>query len=155
MTEIEVKKSDDTKETFREKISDLLEEMWEKIGQHHHCFYATPGKLLKPETDLSEDSDAFTYQLELPGMDEEDVEVEIGSGQLSIRGEKRDEKEEKGENYIFRERRYGSFERRFMLPENVKVRKVKANFEKGVLTVTIPYEVSKESKPTKIEVNAD
>ncbi len=100
MTEIEVKKSDDTKETFREKISDLLEEMWEKIGQHHHCFYATPGKLLKPETDLSEDSDAFTYQLELPGMDEGDVEVEIGSGQLSIRGEKRDEKEEKGENYI-------------------------------------------------------
>ena len=153
MTVIDVKNSEDVKRTFKEKMSGLLEDMWDKIGQHHHGIYATPGKLGKPDADLSESNEVLTYQLELPGIDEDDVEVEIDSGMLSIRGEKRDEQEEKGENYIFRERRYGSFERRFMIPESAKTNEVKATFTQGVLTVTVPYEANKQGDSKKIDVD--
>ena len=159
MTVIEVKKSDDVKGTFKERMSEVLEDMWEKIGQHHHGIYATPGKMgemgemRKPEADLSESNEVLRYQLELPGIGEDDIEVEIGSGMLSIRGEKRDEQEEKRENYIFRERRYGSFERRFIIPESAKASEVEATFTQGVLTVTVPYEADKQGESKKIDVN--
>jgi HSP20 family protein len=153
MTKIDVKKSEDVKRTFKEKMSELLEDMWDKIGQHHHGLYATPGKIGKPDADLSESNEVLTYQLELPGMDDDDIEVEISPGMLSIRGEKRDEQEEKGGNYIFRERSYGSFERRFIIPESANVKKVKATFDKGVLVVTVPYEFDKQGETKKIDVN--
>ena len=154
MTKIDVKKSEDVKRTFKEKMSELLEDMWDKIGQHHHGLYATPGKIGKPDADLSESNEVLTYQLELPGMHDDDIEVEISPGMLSIRGEKRDEQEEKGVNYIFRERSYGSFERRFIIPESANVKKVKATFDKGVLVVTVPYEFDKQGETKKIDVNA-
>ena len=155
MTEIAVKKSANVKQTFKEKMSNLLEEMWEKIGQHHHGLYATPGKMGNPDADLSDSEEILTYQVELPGMDEDDIEVEVSNGMLSIRGEKRDEREEKSEKYIFQERRYGSFERRLLIPESAKVQEIKADYAKGVLTVTLPYDVEKQGETTKIDVNVN
>ena len=152
MTEIAVKQSQDVKKSFKDKMSDLLEDMWEKIGQHHHGLYATPGKMGKPDADLSESGDVLTYQLELPGMSEEDIDVEISEGMLSVRGEKRDESEEKGDNYIFTERRYGSFERRFLVPENVDAKDVKAIFDKGVLKITVPYKTDADKPAEKVPV---
>ena len=73
MTKIKVKKDEDTKATFKDRISDIVEEMWEKIGQHHHGFYARAGSLSKPDTDLSATEDVLTYRVELPGVDDEIV----------------------------------------------------------------------------------
>ena len=152
MTDISVNQSQDVKKSFKDKMSDLLEDMWEKIGQHHHGLYATPGKMGKPDADLLESDDVLTYKLELPGMSEEDIDVEIGDGILSVRGEKRDESQEEGDNYIFTERRYGSFERRFLVPENVDAKHVKANFDKGVLKITVPYRADTGKPAEKIPV---
>ena len=154
MTELEVTQTDDVKKTFKDKLSDLLEEMWEKIGQHHHGLYATPGKMASPAADMSRHEDKLTFELDLPGMDSDDIHVEIGSGLLTIRGEKRDETEERGDNYVFRERRYGSFERRFMVPESARSDQVKADFERGVLTVTVPYDADSSDESTRIEVQS-
>ena len=106
----------------------------------------------KPDADLSESDDVLTYKLELPGMSEDDIEVEIGEGMLTVRGEKRDENEEKGDNYIFTERSYGSFERRFLVPENVDTKHVKANFDKGVLKITVPHRADADKPAEKIPV---
>lgn len=141
-----------TKESFREKISDVLEDMWEKIGQYHMGVSGQAAHDVKPSTDLSEAENTLTYSLELPGMDDGDIEVSIDSGRLVIRGEKRDEREESGENYIFKERRFGRFERAFALPANVEEDNIKAVFDKGVLTVKLPCERGREKPSRKIEV---
>ena len=86
-------------------------------------------------------------------MDENDVEVVIDSGRLIVRGEKRDEREETGRNYIFKERRYGRFERSFVLPADVEKDKIKAKFDKGVLKVNVPYRASDQVSVKKITVN--
>ena len=142
------------KESFRDKMSDLFEEMWEKIGQYHHGVSGRPGSGVVADADLSESEDVLTYSLELPGMDENDVEVTVAGGRLVIRGEKRDEREEKGENYVFKERRYGKFERIFALPVNTEEHDVKASFSKGVLTVFVPCKAESGDNARKIEVSA-
>ena len=143
----------ETKETFKERISNLLEDMWEKIGQYHE---GESGHALRrpvvADTDLSEMENALNYNLELPGMDENDVEVLVDSGRLIVRGEKRDEREESGKNYIFKERRYGRFERSFVLPAAVEQNKIKAKFSKGVLKINVPYKTKEEGSTTKIKV---
>ncbi|MDJ0955882.1 MAG: Hsp20/alpha crystallin family protein [Arenicellales bacterium] len=141
-----------TKESFKEKISNLLEDMWDKIGQYHEGESRHPvDRPVAADADLSETENALNYNLELPGMDESDVEVAIDSGRLIVRGEKRDEREETGKNYIFRERRYGRFERSFVLPADVEHDKVKARFEKGVLKINVPYRAT-EGNVRKIKV---
>ena len=153
MNESRVIKVEETKESFREKISDLLEDMWEKIGRYHQGI--SGGALRQyeaPDADLSESENVLTYSLELPGLDENNVEVVLDSGRLIIRGEKQEEREETGRNYIFRERRYGCFERSFVLPANVEQDHVQAGFDKGVLKVTVPYKVSGDTAAKKIEI---
>lgn len=140
------------KESFRERVSDIFEEMWEKIGQHHHGIAGRAGSGVPADTDLSEAENVLSYTLELPGMDENDVEVAIEAGRLAIRGEKRDEREETGANYVFKERRFGSFERVFALPANTEEDDVKASFSKGVLTVTVPCKAASGGGSRKIEV---
>lgn len=143
-----------TKESFKEKISNLLEDMWDKIGQYHEGESTqAAGRPVAADTDLAETENALTYNLELPGMDENDVEVVIDSGRLIVRGEKRDEREETGRNYIFKERRYGRFERSFVLPADVEKDKIKAKFDKGVLKVNVPYRASDQVSVKKITVN--
>jgi HSP20 family protein len=129
--------------------------MWEKIGQHHHGASGRAASDVVTDTDLSEAENVLTYSLELPGMDENNVEVAVEAGRLSIRGEKRDEREEKGANYVFKERRFGSFERIFALPANAEEDNVKAGFSKGVLTVTIPCKSEGGGDSRKIEVTTD
>jgi HSP20 family protein len=152
MKELKIARADAAKESLREKITDLVNDMWEKIGKHHHGIYGTPGHFGTPEADMTESGNFITYDIELPGLDEDDVEVEIESGKLTVRGEKRDERNEDEGNYIFRERRYGYFERSFMLPADINEDKVKALFDKGVLTVTVPYKAGEKTSATRIKV---
>jgi HSP20 family protein len=141
------------KESFKKRFSEFLDEMWEKIGQHHHALAGrVPGDVA---ADLSDTKDAFNYTLDLPGMDETNVEVLVESGRLIVRGEKQDERKEKGQNYVFRERRFGSFERSFALPANAREKDITATFKNGVLTVSIPYKAEKEKAPRKITIASD
>jgi HSP20 family protein len=106
----------------------------------------------------------LVFKCELPGVDPKEVEVTVDENthQLIVKGEKKTEKDTKEENYIYREMAYGSFERRFTLPEGVKTGEVKAKFTNGVLEISVPApEIPKAKKieiqatPTMIEGEAD
>jgi HSP20 family protein len=91
-----------------------------------------------PSVDISQTKDKFVVKAELPGLDAKDVNVSISGDLLTIKGEKKKEEEEKDEHHHYMERYYGSFQRSFQLPVNVKTDKIEATFDKGVLTVTLP-----------------
>src|SRR5512137_2264463 len=96
------------------------------------------GEMLAPSIDLREADKEFVVEAELPGMDEKDVSVTLSNGVLTLKGEKKSEREEKKENYHLMERNYGKFERSFQVADAVDDDKVKASFEKGVLKVVLP-----------------
>jgi len=104
-----------------------------------------------PAVDVAESDKAYEITAELPGMDENDIEVKATNGGLTIKGEK---KEEKQRDYYFSERRYGSFERYFNLPDGVDDCKVEASFKNGVLKVTLPKTAEAQKPAKKIEVKA-
>ncbi len=79
-------------------------------------------------------------------MDEKNIEVKVGNGHLTIKGEKQEEKEEKEKNYYLHERHFGSFERSFELPDGADAGKIEATFKKGVLTVTVPKNPKRRSR---------
>ncbi len=107
-----------------------------------------------PAVDVAEKETSYEITAELPGMDEKNIELTVADDMLTIKGEKREEKEEKKKDYYISERRFGSFERSFRLPEGVEPEKIEAAFKKGVLTVTLPKtpEAQKKSKEKKITV---
>jgi HSP20 family protein len=105
-----------------------------------------------PAVDIVEKDNAFQVTAEMPGMDEKGVEVKLENGVLAISGEKREDKEENDKGYHLQERRYGSFERRFAVPDGVNVDKIEANFKNGVLTVTLPKTQESAQPEKKIEV---
>ncbi|AHL34437.1 heat-shock protein [Pseudomonas brassicacearum] len=91
-----------------------------------------------PAVDISEKEKSFEITAELPGMDQKDIEIRLANGNLIIKGEKKETKEEKKKGYHLSERHYGSFERVFNLPKGVDSDKIEAQFSKGVLTLTLP-----------------
>src|SRR5262245_51743145 len=102
-----------------------------------------------PATDIVEGADGVRIALELRGVKGEDVKISLENFVLTVRGEKKQVKEEKGKVYRY-ERSYGAFERSFSLPSTVDADKVSATFENGVLTVSIPK--SEQAKPREIQV---
>ena len=107
-----------------------------------------------PPVDIVEKEHAYEISAELPGMDESNIDVKVANGMLAIKGEKKEDKEEKKKDYYLSERRYGSFERRFSVPEGVDTNKIEANFKKGVLTVTLPKTTEAKAAEKKISIKA-
>jgi HSP20 family protein len=104
-----------------------------------------------PPADVYEDEHTITLKLEVPGIDEKDIDVRIENNMLTIHGERKIEKEEKEENFCRVERQYGSFTRSFTLPSSVDTGQVRANYDKGVLKISLAKRV--EAKPKQITVN--
>ena len=109
-------------------------------------------RLTVPELDVRESTDAITVEAELPGVDEKDVTVTLANRVLSIKGEKKQEKEEKGESYHLTERGFGSFERSIRLPDAIDDAKVEAKFDKGVLKATAAKKPEAVKAQRKIEI---
>ena len=107
-----------------------------------------------PAIDMSEDEKAYKISAELPGIDAKDIDVSVSGDMLVLKGEKRQEKEEKDKNYHFSERAYGSFQRAFDLPASVDRDKVAADFSKGVLTITLPKTAEAQKPQKKIEIKS-
>lgn len=106
-----------------------------------------------PAVDIKETDGAFTVEAELPGMSKDDVKVTVHDGVLTIKGERKQEEETEDKKVHRIERFYGSFMRRFTLPDNVDENSVKASFKDGLLTLTIQKAEPKE--PKAIEVNVE
>ena len=108
--------------------------------------------LMSPELDVRENADRITIEAELPGVDEKDISVTVANGMLTIKGEKKQEKEERNENYYLAERSYGTFQRSLRLPDSIDDSKVEAKFAKGVLKVTAAKRPEAVKAERRIEI---
>ena len=107
-----------------------------------------------PRVDISESDKEFQVTAELPGMNEKDLDVSLANNVLTLKGEKKEEKEDKRKDYCRMERSYGMFSRTIPLPEGVDLEKVEASFRKGVLTVTLPKTVEAQKERKRIPITA-
>jgi len=109
---------------------------------------------LAPSVDVAETDKAFEITAELPGMGEEDIDVNLSDGILTLKGEKREEskQEDEAKGYYLSERRYGSFQRAFRLPDGVDQEGIEAHFDKGVLKVTLPKTPEAAKQQRKIAI---
>jgi HSP20 family protein len=107
-----------------------------------------------PTADVVEGEKDYKITAELPGMSEKELEIALAGDVLTLKGEKKEEHEEKGKNRYVSERRYGSFQRSFALPDDADPEKIQAAFKNGVLTVTLPKRPEAQAKRRTIEVKA-
>jgi HSP20 family protein len=110
--------------------------------------------MLKPTLDLSATDKKYTISVEIPGVDEKDVKLEIANDTLTIRGEKKQENEEKDKNYYRVERSYGSFQRVLSLPEDADQAGVKATFKRGILFISMPRKAVPQADVRKIDIKS-
>lgn len=136
---------------LRREMDHLFDDFARGVGLH-----ADIGSYLSHSTkiDVTETDDALSVTAELHGMDEKDVEVSLADDVLTIRGEKKREYEEKKANYHLRERSWGAFKRSVSVPFRADPEKVRADFKKGVLSVTISKPAEAKTQVKKISVNA-
>jgi HSP20 family protein len=122
---------------------------------------ARPGEMgiasagFTPRVDVSETDKEIRVSAELPGMDEKDVTVELNDDAVTIRGERKEEKEEKGKNWYAREQTYGVFHRTVPLPSTADTPKAGAKFRKGVLTITIPKRAEAQTRRKTIKIETE
>lgn len=108
--------------------------------------------LLKPKVDVGATGREYSITVEVPGVRQEDVKIEIANNTMTISGEKKQEQEEKDKNYYRVERFYGSFQRVLSLPEDADQEQVQATFKNGVLTVRMPRKTLPQSDVKRIEI---
>ena len=109
---------------------------------------------VSPRLDIAELKDKYEIKAELPGMDENDINLSVEDGILTISGEKKAETEEKDKGYYLRDCSYGSFSRAVRLPDNIADDKISAQFKKGVLIVDMPKTQQQQSKARKIAISS-
>lgn len=114
-----------------------------------------PIAAFEPKVDVSETDTEVRVSAELPGMEEKDINVEMDDTGLTVRGERKEEKEDKGKNWFRREQSYGSFLRSIPLPSSVDAANAKATFKKGVLSVTVPKREEEQAKRKTITIDSD
>ncbi|HET7848769.1 MAG TPA: Hsp20/alpha crystallin family protein [Pseudolabrys sp.] len=144
-------------ETVRREIDRMFDDLW------RFPFVSSPGvsppasgmrTAGAPAVDVVEKPGEFQITAELPGIDEKNLEVKCADGVLTIKGEKSEEKEESKQDYYLSERRFGSFQRSFRIPESVDPEKIDASFKNGVLTLKLPKSPEAQKSERKIEIKA-
>jgi len=137
---------------FREfaSLQNRVNSLFQDYGRSNQEELTTSGSFI-PAVDVYEDEHKVTLKLEVPGVKEEDLDVQVENNTLAIRGERKFEKEEKEENFQRIERRYGSFARSFTLTNTTDTESVKANYENGVLKIELAKR--EEAKPKQIKVS--
>jgi HSP20 family protein len=133
--------------TLQDRMNRLFRASFDDAGRDESLTTSS----FAPAVDVYEDEHKVTLKIEVPGIDEKDIDVRVENNTLTVHGERKIEKEEKEENYRRVERRYGSFTRTFTLPTTVDTENVSANYDKGVLKVNLPKKA--EAKPKQIKVN--
>lgn len=159
MAKTEIEKSPDTAVSRpRDIFGAMREEMDKMFERFEHGFPRWPtlfrqgNGIVVPELDVRENSTFITVEAELPGVDEKDVSVTLANGVLTVKGEKKQGKEQKGEDFYRSERSYGAFERSLRLPDTIDEAKVDAKFDKGVLTITAAKKPEAVKAERRIEI---
>ena len=133
--------------TLQDRMNRLFRDSYGSEGREEALTTST----FAPPVDVYEDEHNVTLKIEVPGIDEKDIDVRIENNTLTVHGERKFEKEEKEENYRRVERQYGSFVRTFTLPQTVDQDSVQADYEKGLLKIKLAKR--EEAKPKQIKVN--
>ncbi|MFI5387288.1 MAG: Hsp20/alpha crystallin family protein [Fimbriimonadales bacterium] len=141
-------------DVFYRDFDRLFENFWRGFDLPMLGRYEAPLGAMMPRMDVTEDEDRFRIAVELPGMDEKDVEVVLSDNVLTIRGEKRAGTEETQKPYTYIERSYGSFRRSIPLGVEVLTDKIEATFDKGVLTIVLPKTAEAKKAFKKIPIRA-
>ena len=128
-----------------------MDRLWEAFFEGRPRRRTDEGEWI-PSVDVSETKNDLVVKAELPGMDPKDIDISLSDGHLIIRGEKKQEREEKEEDYHFIERSYGSFTRSIQLPKEVKHDKINASYKNGILKVVLPKSEEAKTKEIKIRV---
>lgn len=131
---------------FREMVSlrDAMDRLFEDS-------VITPKSVGMPKIDVKDKKDHVEVKAELPGISEDELDIEVCDGVMTISGEKKDEKEEEKEGYYYKESHSGSFSRSFTLPAEVDEEKADADMDKGVLTITLPKIKPKKAKKVSVK----
>lgn len=145
--------------SMQQQKSEEIQNEINRIFDHHLRSFVTPWSdmndqaLLEPDIEVRDTSKAIKVMAELPGMNPEDLEINVSKdGYMTISGEKKHEREEEGEGYYFSERSYGTVQRTIPLPTEIDVDKVTADFDNGVLKVNIPKLPVAQNKVKKVTV---
>ena len=146
------KESDHPFALFRKEFDDLFDNFFRGFD-----LQTFEGKLgaFSPKIDVVDSEKEISIKAELPGMDEKDIEVSLSRDILTVRGEKKEEKEDKGKDYYRMERSNGSFSRSIPLPAEVDESNIKASFKKGVLSITLPKTARAVEETKKITVKVE
>ena len=140
---------------FRSQMNRLFDDFFEgSFGLSPFLGDPTLTRNVIPRLDVSETEKEITISAELPGMEPEDIHISLDRNALTISGEKRAEKEEKGERYYRVERSYGSFNRSIPLPKEVDANKIDATFKRGVLRVKLPKSKTAQEESKRITINS-
>jgi HSP20 family protein len=145
-------------ESFRRDFDQLFER-FNKLGWLSRSpidldfpFLGDTGAFIGPAVDVSENDNGYEITAELPGLEAKHVEIKVSDSRLTITGEKKEEKEEKGKDRYLSERRYGSFLRSFALPQDVDAAKIEAHFSNGILTIKLPKSADALKREKTIEI---
>lgn len=136
---------------FDSFVRGIAPSMFERFGTGS---FFEESAILKPRVDLSATDQEYLLTVEIPGVSEKDVSVDISGNTMTIKGEKKQEKEEKEKNYYRIERSYGSFQRVLSLPEDVDQAGIKASFKNGVLSIAMPRLSLPKSEGKQIPITA-
>jgi HSP20 family protein len=139
---------------FREvtRLRREMDRLWDDyFGSGRRALQPMPAEFA-PAVDVKETADQIVVKAEVPGMDAKDINISVTGDVLTIKGEKKSEREETEENYHLVERSYGSFSRSLAMPAAVDLDKIEAKYDKGVLTITCPKK--EEVKPKAIEIKS-
>lgn len=111
---------------------------WPQMFEPFRSFGTRIAEWVAPAAEASSDEGAYRLAMELPGVGEDDIHLSVENGMVTVKGEKKTEREEKGDTWYFSERQFGAFSRSFRLPADADEAGVKAELKDGVLTVTLP-----------------
>lgn len=139
-------------DAFQREMNRLFDDFFKGFGLPGAAQGAGAVGMFVPQVDMTEDEKSVRVTAELPGMDEKSIDINLSRDALTIKGEKREEKEEKGQECYYAERSFGSFSRVVPLPAEVEPGRAEATFSKGVLTITMPKVAQKKKEQKKIEV---
>lgn len=139
-----IKYSQPNRDIFGKRFSDIMDEFFNDA-------VATRQQSFAPSIDISETDTQYLIDVEVPGVDKKDIELNVENNTLTISGERKFEKKEEGKHYHRVESSYGSFSRSFTLPDNVKDDTIQATYNNGILNITIDKSEQKMKKQIKIK----
>ncbi|WP_372615104.1 Hsp20/alpha crystallin family protein [Aquicoccus sp.] len=126
--------------------------LWPSVYEPLRNFGSKVADWLAPASDASANDNAYHITMELPGVEDKDIDISVNSGVVSVKGEKSATKEEKGDTWFFSERQYGAFSRSFRLPEDADGERIEANLKDGVLSISVPRKSPQATEAKKVSI---